>query len=84
MNAAGSQELVMPSLLPESYYIDSGRRDIFGDDMFALKKLTETGRIKLSDLIDETHAPTEATEVYARLVTEKTFPLVQFDWRLLK
>ena len=37
MNAAGSQELVMPSLLPESYYIDSGRRDIFGDDMFALK-----------------------------------------------
>lgn len=54
------------------------------DDMFALKKLTEAGRIKLSDLIDETHSPAEATEVYTRLVTEKTFPLVQFDWRLLK
>lgn len=37
MNNIGSQELVMPSLLPESYYIDSGRRDVFGDDMFALK-----------------------------------------------
>lgn len=37
MDNIGSQELVMPSLLPESYYIDSGRRDTFGDDMFALK-----------------------------------------------
>lgn len=54
------------------------------DDMFALKKLTEMGRIKLSDIIDETYSPNEATEVYSRLVTEKTFPLVQFDWRLLK
>ena len=37
MDNIGSQELVMPSLLPESYYIDSGRREIFGDDMFSLK-----------------------------------------------
>ncbi len=37
MDKAGSQELVMPSLLPESYYVDSGRRNVFGDDMFALK-----------------------------------------------
>ena len=36
MNDIGSQELVMPSLLPENYYIDSGRREIFGDDMFSL------------------------------------------------
>lgn len=36
MNAIGSQELVMPSLLPEDYYINSGRRDVFGDDMFSL------------------------------------------------
>jgi len=37
MNAIGSQELVMPSLLPEEYYIESGRRDVFADDMFSLK-----------------------------------------------
>ena len=37
MNNIGSQELVMPSLLPEDYYIDSGRRTVFGDDMFSLK-----------------------------------------------
>jgi len=37
MNKAGAQELVMPSLLPEDVYIKSGRRENFGDDMFALK-----------------------------------------------
>ena len=37
MNNIDSQELVMPSLLPEDYYIDSGRRNVFGDDMFSLK-----------------------------------------------
>ena len=36
MNRINSQELVMPSLLPEEYYIKSGRRDVFGDDMFSL------------------------------------------------
>ena len=37
MNAAGAQELIMPSLLPEEVYIKSGRRAIFGHDMFSLK-----------------------------------------------
>ena len=37
MNNIGSQELVMPSLLPEEYYINSGRRAVFGEDMFSLK-----------------------------------------------
>lgn len=50
------------------------------DDMMALAQLTKMGRIKPSDIIDETHSPTEANEVYTRLVNEKTFPLVQFDW----
>ncbi len=37
MNKTGAQELTMPSLLPEDVYVASGRRDIFGSDMFALK-----------------------------------------------
>lgn len=37
MNNIDSQELVMPSLLPEDIYIASGRRDVFGNDMFSLK-----------------------------------------------
>lgn len=51
------------------------------DDMNALKKLTQMGRIKLSEIIDEVHSPDEANEVYTRLAFNKTFPLVQFDWR---
>ena len=54
------------------------------DDMFTLKKLTEMGRIKLFDIIDATYSPNDAQEVYNRLVTDKTFPLVQFNWRKLK
>ena len=37
MNKIGSQELVMPQLLPEEVYIASGRRDNFGSSMFSLK-----------------------------------------------
>ncbi len=37
MDSIGSQELVMPNLLPEEYFINSGRREIFGDNMFSLK-----------------------------------------------
>lgn len=36
MNAIGSNELVMPSILPEKLYIESGRVEAFGDDMFRL------------------------------------------------
>ena len=37
MNKIGSQELVMPQLLPEEVYVASGRRENFGSSMFALK-----------------------------------------------
>lgn len=53
------------------------------DDILTIKKLTEMKRIKLSDMIDETYSPNDAQKVYERLVFNKTFPLVQFDWRLL-
>ena len=54
------------------------------DDINALIDLTKMGRIKLSDIIDETYSPTQANEVYNRLAFDKTFPLVQFDWRNLE
>ena len=50
------------------------------DDINTVIKLTEMGRIKLSDIIDEIHSPLEAPEIYSRLATEKSFPMVQFDW----
>ena len=51
------------------------------DDFEAILTLTRLGRIQLSKMVDEVHSPEEATQIYTRLCTEKTFPLVQFDWR---
>ena len=53
------------------------------DDFEAILKLTKFGRLKLSDLVEETHAPQEAPEVFTRLCNEKAFPIVQFDWSKL-
>ena len=52
-----------------------------GDDIRSLIKLAQGGRIHLAEMIDETHSPAEAPEVYERLANERSFPLVQFDWR---
>ena len=54
------------------------------DDRKTLMDFYRFGRLKLSDLIEETHKPEEAPEVYARLATEPSFPLVQFNWRDMK
>lgn len=51
------------------------------DDRECLRSLYLFGRLHLEQLIEETHSPEEAPEVYTRLATEKGFPLVQFDWR---
>jgi len=51
------------------------------DDVQALKKLTLQKRISFAAIVDEIHTPDEAKEVYERLVTQKTFPVVEFDWR---
>ena len=52
------------------------------DDIKAVLKLCGGGRLCLENLIEETHLPTECTEVYNRLVSDKDFPVVvQFDWR---
>ena len=54
------------------------------DDIQALLRLHAMGRLKLSELVDETHSPAEAPQVVERLVKERCFPVVQYDWRMLK
>lgn len=54
------------------------------DDVLAVMKLSEMGRIHLSHIIDEVHSPEEAPELYTKLANEKSFPMVQFDWRKLE
>ena len=50
------------------------------DDINAVMKLTELGRLDLSSLVDEIHSPNEASEVYERLAKEKCFPVIQLEW----
>lgn len=50
MNNIGSNELIMPCLLPEEVYVSSGRREIFGDDMFSL-----TDRANRNYVLGPTH-----------------------------
>ncbi len=51
------------------------------DDMKTVIKLCEKGRLDLKSIIDETHSPSECSEVYSRLIHDKNFPaVVQFDW----
>lgn len=50
------------------------------DDANAVLRLLAAKRLNFSTLIEETHSPVEAPEVYHRLATEKIFPIVQFDW----
>lgn len=53
----------------------------YDDELYGIFKLLVGGRIHFADMIAETHLPEEAPAVYARLVSEKNFPLVvQFDW----
>ncbi len=54
------------------------------DDMLAQLKMLELGRLDYDKLVQETHSPAQASEIYRRLCEEKTFPVVQFDWRNLE
>lgn len=55
------------------------------DEMDAILRLEKGGRLNLQKIISEIHHPSEAPEVYQRMLTEKNFPVgVQFDWTLLE
>ena len=51
------------------------------DDITAILRLDAAGRISLEDFVQETHSPEDAEAVYRRLLTERAFPVVQFDWK---
>lgn len=55
------------------------------DEMAAILRLEEGGRLNLQNIISEVHSPAEAPEVYHRMLTEKNFPVgIQFNWTLLE
>ena len=55
------------------------------DDIKTILKLSAMGRINLGKMVDSVYLPQDCGEVYARLVNDKSFPVVsQFDWRNVK
>jgi len=54
------------------------------DDAMAVLRLCASGRIDLDALVEETHSPEEAPQVYQRLIEDTCFPVTQFDWTRLK
>ena len=53
------------------------------DDAEAILRLLKHRRIDLARLVEKRCSPTEAPEVYTRLTTDASFPIVQFDWSRL-
>lgn len=50
------------------------------DDALAVLTLVKHGRLSLASLVEEVHPASDAAAVYTRLATEKSFPIVEFDW----
>ncbi len=74
MNKIGANELLMPNLLPEEIYINSGRRENFGNSMFGLKD-----RYNRSLVLGPTHEEffVEAAKMKIRSYKDLPFNLYQ-------
>ncbi len=69
MNKQGALELLMPCLIPEEVYIDSGRRNIFGNSMFTL-----TDRNNRSFSLGPTHEELFVEAAKMQITSYKTLP----------
>ncbi|MBQ9037504.1 MAG: proline--tRNA ligase, partial [Erysipelotrichaceae bacterium] len=69
MDKTGCQELLMPCLLPEDYYISSGRRANFGSSMFQLKD-----RFNKTMVLGPTHEELFAVAASMKIHSYKDLP----------
>ena len=53
------------------------------DDMETFLRMIAHGRVEVASLVEESHSPEEAVEVFGRLAESPAFPVVQFDWSVL-
>ena len=53
------------------------------DDVSAYFTLLHYGHLDMTGFVEETHSPAECRALYARLLANRTFPVVQFDWSLI-
>ena len=76
MNAIDSQEVLMPSLIPEEVYIASKRREAFGNSMFAFKDRNQRDFV-LGPTHEELFA--QAANSYIHSYKNLPFSLYQFQ-----
>ncbi len=69
MDRAGATELIMPSLLPEDYYIKTERLDVFGKGIFRLKD-----RFNRGYLLGPTHEELFAVSAKEAIQSYKDLP----------
>lgn len=75
-------KLIGAHTMARSTYESSPDRFTERDDVKTILKLVAMKRINLKAMVDEVYSPNDCTEVYARLINDKEFPVVaQFDWR---
>jgi len=76
MDNAHSQEVLMPSLIPEDVYIASGRRHLFGSSMFAFKD-----RFDRSVVLGPTHEELFAVAASAHIKSYKNLPVSLYQFQ---
>lgn len=76
MEAIDLQELSMPALIPEEYYIASGRRDKIGKSMFALKD-----RVGRSFVLGPTHEELFAVAGRMEIKSYKDLPFSLYQFQ---
>ncbi len=76
MNAIGSQEVLMPSLIPEEVYIASNRREVFGNSMFTMKD-----RFHRSFVLGPTHEELFATAASLHIRSYKDLPVSLYQFQ---
>ena len=76
MNKTGAQELLMPALIPEEIFINSGRRSLIGNSMFTLKD-----RFQKPYVLGPTHEELFAIAASMKIQSYKDMPfnLYQFQ-----
>ncbi|MDD2377653.1 MAG: proline--tRNA ligase [Bacilli bacterium] len=69
MNNTGACEVLMPCMIPEDVYVNSGRRDNFGDSMFSLQD-----RYKRDYVLGPTHEELFAVAASMKIKSYKDMP----------
>ncbi|HHT21675.1 MAG TPA: proline--tRNA ligase [Tissierellia bacterium] len=76
IDQTGAQELMMPAMMPEEVYIDSGRREAFGSSMFSL-----TDRNKRRMVLGPTHEEMFAAAGRMHIKSYKDLPFALYQFQ---